>query len=219
MRESEIQKSLASVDKQFGLAIAEQNETAFQHILTEVRTQNQKLFQLASDVEAELTTLGVVQHFFHHFEFDVLKIQLRNLEQAFKMIALEILGHEAKISNFPVYQLSESLQTAMELVVDRMGGLVMEANDVSVTMGKHPDGNFDAESKAHILTGLDHIIHNATAATEEIVRDYSIQLVRLARNQQQLNIAQRIETETLIEILINLIEYSSVVKGNLQRIG
>lgn len=212
VREQDIEKALTALAHNYSAAVAAHNLSGLDAIVDQVKVQNGVIAKLRGDIESEILAVGGNAHFYQHFEYDLLGIQVRKYGDAFKAIALEILGYRAGVSNFPSYYHSKQLQTDLELLTAKLVAAVMGSYQIGEVMKKFPLGEPDEAGKKEVLQSLDAVISATTKAAELLIGDYSQELIKVASQGQDLELVQKNTIEALIEQLYGLADYAQVYK-------
>src|SRR5699024_10591715 len=116
-------------------------------------------------------------------------------------ILMKNLYFFAGISEFPVYQYSEKLEVARELLSKRYATVLNQTKttDTILTNASVKATKLTADEKTAITKNLTEVVKSSTAIHNELQRDYAVELERLHLEGKTLRVLQNMEIASMID--------------------
>jgi len=194
-------KTIKALEQEYQKAIQSRSAAELTKVLNQVKPFQTAIRAIRAELETAIETEHFEVSFLDRILFECFHIRSVIYEEVSRTIAQEILGQQAGVSDFPHYQFSNQLETAVELMSRKFLTLLndIKTTDTLIVGVAQRNTTLSTQEKQTILKSLTEGEKVAASIHVELSKDYATVVENLHRQGQQVRLVQRMELEAIVD--------------------
>lgn len=194
---------VTQMNVQFDLAQISKNTSELNDLVESVKSYKAVIHQEEVIINSAISSVDYFS-FSKRVQLETLRINLQHLSKALDTIALEILGFQAGVSDFPRFFVSEPLGMTLSVLQNDSVDLALSLNKVEkaieAAMAEHP---VHADKKTTVLSSLTEVSGKAAHLQAQLYSTYILVVEQANIDGRELDIVQKMH----VDFFINSLQY------------
>lgn len=200
---------MTKIYQDFEVNTVKNDKAEFQRLLDEIKNEKAALEKARLEVSSVLTTL-ISYHVLDKVYLEYGRIMAESYSKALNQIALEILGHEAGVSQFKTPYVSESINIATSLLKGKFDHIVNELTDVDnlmTTILNHRNETSDLFNELRVLNELSKTASDSLTLKAQLLDVYNAETKKALSEGKHLNILQENDVDMHVSMINWLVQF------------